>query len=635
MLAERMGGDDINRARTGIPLDAGAVAAKLAWLADAPARAHGGGARDPVAARLHRVPHDRPDGDRRHLRLAQRPLRLRRQRRARAGRARRWASSRASCRPTPWSASSRPVPGAELGLRPGIPVVIGAGDRQCEVLGSGASEYYPMVSWGTTANVSVPVQERPVPSPAGAVVTRGADGGWLLEGGLSAAGYLPGLARPPARPRAPRSWGGWRRRAVRAPAAWSPCRGSTAPAPRGGATTPGPASWVWARRTVPADMARAVVESVAWDVAAGDGGRHGRAPRRLDGRRGDAGRRRFRAARLGRGADVRARACRPLRHRSGEAASAGAALLAGKALGMGLTLDQLDPVEAVIEPTPGCRSSSTAALRPQVDHVAAAVLAATESLAGTRSAGALIHAGRAGLRPPRDRRSRYPTTPRSSCRWTSRGWRTRRRPSPTALRQPLAVRRCATWSAGRGAWPSSSPTSRGPCRTGPCCRRCWRSWRGRVCRRPPSRLLCATGTHRQATAGGDGGARRSRHRGGATPSSTTTRTDARRARRGRRGRRDPGPAAARVRRGRRAHHHRVRRAAFLRRLQRRAQGGLSRAGRQLDTILEAHHPRRIADAPGHLRHPDRATRCTTSCAPRPRWPHPTCRSTSPSTGRAR
>ena len=38
-------------------------------------------------ARLHRLPHDRPAGDRRHLRLAQRPLRLRRQRRARAGRA--------------------------------------------------------------------------------------------------------------------------------------------------------------------------------------------------------------------------------------------------------------------------------------------------------------------------------------------------------------------------------------------------------------------------------------------------------------------------------------------------------------------------------------------------------------------
>ena len=41
-LVERMGGDDINRARTGIPLDAGAVAAKLAWLAEhEPARLEG------------------------------------------------------------------------------------------------------------------------------------------------------------------------------------------------------------------------------------------------------------------------------------------------------------------------------------------------------------------------------------------------------------------------------------------------------------------------------------------------------------------------------------------------------------------------------------------------------------------
>ena len=33
VLAESLGGEDINRARTGIPLDAGAMAAKLAWLA--------------------------------------------------------------------------------------------------------------------------------------------------------------------------------------------------------------------------------------------------------------------------------------------------------------------------------------------------------------------------------------------------------------------------------------------------------------------------------------------------------------------------------------------------------------------------------------------------------------------------
>ena len=33
VLTETLGGEDINRARTGIPLDAGAMAAKLAWLA--------------------------------------------------------------------------------------------------------------------------------------------------------------------------------------------------------------------------------------------------------------------------------------------------------------------------------------------------------------------------------------------------------------------------------------------------------------------------------------------------------------------------------------------------------------------------------------------------------------------------
>ena len=91
----------------------------------------------------------------------------------------------------------KPVPGAELGLRPGIPVVIGAGDRQCEVLGSGASEDRPMVSWGTTGQrVGARCTSVPCPSPAGAVVTRAADGGWLLEGGLSAAGsFLAWLGR--------------------------------------------------------------------------------------------------------------------------------------------------------------------------------------------------------------------------------------------------------------------------------------------------------------------------------------------------------------------------------------------------------------------------------------------------------
>jgi sugar (pentulose or hexulose) kinase len=74
------------------------------------------------------------------------------------------------------------------------------------------------------------------------------------------------------------------------------------------------------------------------------------------------------------------------RRRSGEAASAGAALLAGKALAMGLSLDTLDPVAAVIEPDP-VGVEVYRSLRPQVDHVAAAVLAATASLPGAERAG--------------------------------------------------------------------------------------------------------------------------------------------------------------------------------------------------------------------------------------------------------
>jgi xylulokinase len=76
----------------------------------------------------------------------------------------------------------------ELRLPPSTPVVAGAGDRACEVLGVAASVHVPMVSWGTTANVSVP---HPGPTDAltevGAV-SRGALGGFVVEAGLSAAG---------------------------------------------------------------------------------------------------------------------------------------------------------------------------------------------------------------------------------------------------------------------------------------------------------------------------------------------------------------------------------------------------------------------------------------------------------------
>ena len=250
-LAERMGGDDVNRARTGIPLDAGAVAAKLAWMAEnEPARLESADVilspRDLIVYRLtDQLVTDATFASRSGLYDFD-------------GNALRELAGPALGKLPSVVASDtvvgqlKAVPGAELGLRPGIPVVIGAGDRQCEVLGSGASEGCPMVSWGTTANVSVPVAERPVPSPAGAVVTRAADGGWLLEGGLSAAGsFLAWLARacsvglPTSSPPSPRS-------ARPGPTAWWRCHGSTGRAPRGGGTTPGRGSWASARRTAPA-----------------------------------------------------------------------------------------------------------------------------------------------------------------------------------------------------------------------------------------------------------------------------------------------------------------------------------------------------------------------------------------------
>jgi xylulokinase len=80
---------------------------------------------------------------------------------------------------------------AELGLRPGLPVVIGAGDRQSEVLGSGAGLTRAMVSWGTTANASLARAARTDPVPKGLITTRAATGGaWQLEAGLAAAGSL-------------------------------------------------------------------------------------------------------------------------------------------------------------------------------------------------------------------------------------------------------------------------------------------------------------------------------------------------------------------------------------------------------------------------------------------------------------
>jgi xylulokinase len=364
-LAAAIGGDEAVRRRTGVPLDGGAVAAKIAWIA---ARQPGRLAasdwllspRDLVVWRLTGEVVTDPtlasrtglyDADGHPVDELVGPA----------------AGKLPPVVPSHHVAGwLRAVPAAELGLRPGIPVVIGAGDRQCEVLGAGASTRRPMVSWGTTANVSVPVDVRPDPPPPGTVVSWAAVGGWLLEGGLSAAGsFLAWLGR--LTDRDPHE--------LAALAAESPpgARGVMAVPWLDGARAP------WWRDDARAgfvglasahdagDLARAVIESVAWEVArcleAVTSGRPGGEP----------------AVGLtlgGAGAGI------PLwvevltavtglpatRRRSGEAASAGAALLAARALGMELPLDRLDPVVAEIEPDPEA-AARYRELRADVDRV--------------------------------------------------------------------------------------------------------------------------------------------------------------------------------------------------------------------------------------------------------------------------
>jgi len=263
--------------------------------------------------------------------------------------------------------SVQPRPAEELGVPTGTPVVVGAGDRACEVLGTGASASVPMVSWGTTASVVVPVAELPEPRLPGLVVSRSATEGWLLEGGLSAAGALlewigrlcgqsiDALVAEAAR-RPPGARG-----VVAAP--W--LGGARAPWWRDGAR----AGFVGAGADHDAaDLTRAAVEAVAADVrrcislavpATGRGASAdpdalpaGALP--VDGVPVDA------MALAGRGGasalwpEVVAAVCGvPARSRaSGEAASAGAALLGARAVGMPLTVDEVDPPAAELAPDP-------------------------------------------------------------------------------------------------------------------------------------------------------------------------------------------------------------------------------------------------------------------------------------------
>lgn len=257
---------------------------------------------------------------------------------------------------------------AVLGLSVGVPVVIGAGDRQGEVMGTGASTAVPMVSWGTTANVSLPVAARPSTAPPGLVVTRSAVGEWQLEGGLSAAGSL--LA-----------WLG--RLSGRAPGELSTLAATCAPGAGGVIAVPwlGGARAPWWRPEAgaalvglaevqgPGELARAIFEAVAYDVQRCIETMHQRRP---------PGPLPVALALAGGGATtpiwwsvLTGITGLPVRHRrSGQAASAGAARLAAGAVGEAWDLDRLDPVAGGIDPDPG-EVRRYAAMRDHVDAVAA------------------------------------------------------------------------------------------------------------------------------------------------------------------------------------------------------------------------------------------------------------------------
>jgi xylulokinase len=78
-----------------------------------------------------------------------------------------------------------------LGIPAGAPVALGAGDRPCEVLGSGASGGWVMVSTGTTTNVSAAVHGRPARTdPRVMCSLHAVEGMTILEQGMSASGAI-------------------------------------------------------------------------------------------------------------------------------------------------------------------------------------------------------------------------------------------------------------------------------------------------------------------------------------------------------------------------------------------------------------------------------------------------------------
>lgn len=231
---------------------------------------------------------------------------------------------------------SLPEPSVALGILPGTRVVAGGGDRACAVLGVAATISRPMVSWGITAGVSVPVGHVPPPVP-GVVVTRGALGGYVMESDLAAAGsaltWLERLTGRSAQDLLAEADDLDAGAGGLLALAW--LGGARAPwwEPRAGLTFSGltPAH-------TPAHLTRALVEGIAFDAA-----------RCLERTAPDAAE----LALAGGGASIplwrrilSGVSNRPVVARKhGASASAGAAIIAGRAIGLDLDPDRLDPVQ--------------------------------------------------------------------------------------------------------------------------------------------------------------------------------------------------------------------------------------------------------------------------------------------------
>lgn len=258
------------------------------------------------------------------------------------------------------AATTRVPPSAEgnaaLGLTAAAEVVVGTGDRTCEALGSGATATVPMVSWGTTTNVSVPHGGPRQALPTAAAVSRAALGGFLVEAGLSASGAaIAWLGALTGR--------GHDALLDEAAAVPSGARGVVALPWLHGARAP------WWRPDVhaafvgltgvhgPADLARATVEAVGFDVARSV---ELVAPEALALTLAGGGA----DLALWRGVLASATGLNVTRRAQREAGSVGARLVAAAARDETLAVDALNPVIGVEEPD----EEVTAALRAARAH---------------------------------------------------------------------------------------------------------------------------------------------------------------------------------------------------------------------------------------------------------------------------